>query len=95
MNLLIATVNTDPSVDFHVSQVEIHMLMELFPWWRIGSDTISKRVERASFEFNQQEVPKFGGCSNAEFLKIIYWMYQQNIFSKADWSIVSSRTNVT
>lgn len=56
----------------------------------VASDNDSKRVERASFEFNQQEVPKFGGYSNAEFLKSNLLNGQQNIFSKADWSIVPS-----
>ncbi len=44
--------------------LEIYMLMELFSDDGVGSDNDSKRVERASFEFNQQEVPKFGGYSN-------------------------------
>ncbi|OBA25509.1 YMR261Cp-like protein, partial [Hanseniaspora valbyensis NRRL Y-1626] len=36
------------------------------------------------------EIPKFGGYSNAEFLKKSLLGGQQNIFSKADWTIVPS-----
>ncbi|XBW38133.1 hypothetical protein QEN19_003729 [Hanseniaspora menglaensis] len=42
-------------------------------------------------EFKNNEIPKFGGYSNAEFIKLNILGGQQNIFSKADWSIVSSQ----
>ena len=81
--------NTDPSVDSMYPARNLHV-DGTFSDDGVGSDNDSKRVERASFEFNQQEVPKFGGYSNAEFLKNNLLNGQQNIFSKADWSIVPS-----
>lgn len=55
----------------------------------VASNYEAERVKRIQ-DSKTNEVPKFGGYSNAEYLKKALLGGQQNIFSKADWTIVPS-----